>query len=237
MLSKKIIILIIIILSINNYCQSLYIGFGSGVTKIQGNNYFTKDLGNAGAHYVNGVVSMFEGLDFSIGYELAIKFRYELNNTPFSLLGQIYYIPFRGHQTAEIYNFYRQIISEDVTTIINIWSFRIGGRYSVDVDKVKPYASVLFLLNYWGDTWLQFEYFDNIEQWRNYKNGIRYGLNLGFGVGYEAIKNVDFEIEANYNYMNLWNRRGANPIDEIHPSVEEKMNTLNVELSVYYRFL
>ena len=72
---------------------------------------------------------------------------------------------------------------------------------------------------------------------RDYQNGMRYGLCFGIGLGYSVIKDIDLEISANYDYMNLWNRRGVNQIYEIHPSAEERMNILNIELGVYYNIL
>jgi opacity protein-like surface antigen len=234
MLTKKIIIISLFLLSVNTYSQSLYLGIGGGMAKVQKNNYYTRDLGYPGAHYVNGTLTMFGGLAFRKNYFASIKFKYELSS--FGIIAQARYIPFRGRQSAEIYNLlYMQTIKEDVTTIIDVWSFGFGGRYIIDIDKFKPYAAVSLLMNYWGDTWFRFEYFDQIVLGRSYKNGMRFGLNFGLGVSYEIMKNVLCEIESNYNYMNLWNRRKVDPADELHPSSEEKMNTLNVEFTVYYR--
>ncbi|MCF8296834.1 MAG: outer membrane beta-barrel protein [Melioribacteraceae bacterium] len=239
MSSKRIVFIIFFLLVIQTYSQSLYFGLSSGISSVQDNNYFTNNLGAAGKHYVNGAESIFGGLKFGNDeYQFAIKMKYGFSDIPFSLSAQIHYIPLRGSQSVDIYNsVYNQNILQDVTTMIDIWSLRIGGRYTYEADKFKPYTTLSLLLNYWGDTWLQYEYYDNISLWRNYENGIRYGLNMGGGIGYELVENIELEIEVNYNYMNLWNRRGANPIDKIHPSEEEKMNTLNFELCVYYKLL
>ena len=234
----KKIFFIILLLSINNYSQSLSIGLGSGISIVQGNNYFTNNLGPAGLYYVNGAESEFKGLDFRNEYDFAVNIKYGFKYVPFSLVAQIHYLPLRGIQSVNIYDdLLKQNILNDVTTEIDIWSLKIGARYATIIQKVKPYLTASILLNYFGDTWFKFEHDNNISKWRNYKNGMRYGLNLGFGFGYEVINNIDLDIEANYNFMNLWNRRGTNPIDKIHPSVEERMNTLNIELGVYYRML
>ena len=234
----KKIFFIILLFSINNYSQSLFIGLGSGISIVQGNNYFTNNLGPAGLYFVNGAESEFKGLNFKNGYDFAVNIKCRFKYIPFSLVTQINYIPLRGNQSVNIYDdLLKQNILNDVTTEIDIWSLKIGARYATEIQKVKPYLTASMLLNYFGDTWLQFEHDNNITLWRNYQNGMRYGLSIGFGLGYEIINNINLEIETNYDYMNLWNRRGANPIDKIHPSVEERMNTLNIELGVYYKIL
>ncbi len=237
---KKIkkIIFIILFIEVNIYGQSLSIGLGSDLHFVQGKNYFTNNLNNAGLYFINGAESEFKGLNFNKDFDVSVNLKYGFNNTPFDIITQIHYIPFRGNQSVNIYNsLLNQDILDKVTTKIDIWSFEIGGRYSLNMWKVKPYFTTSVLLNYFGDTWLQFEHDNDISEWRNYQNGMRYGLSFGIGLEYKIMNNINFEIGTNYNYMNIWNRRGANPIDKIHPSTEEKMNTLSIALSFYYVIL
>ncbi len=229
---------IILLAAIDIFSQSLSIGLGSGISAVQGDNYYTDNLGLAGLYFINGTRSEFTGLKFRNENDFSVNVKYAFEYFPLSLVTQIHYIPMRGKQSADIYSqAYFKTIQNEVTTKIDIWSFSIGPRYELEIKKLRPYITASLLLNYIGDTWLQFEYYNDLSMWRNNQNGMRYGLSLGFGVGYEAFSNIDFEIGANYNYMNLWNRRGANPEDKIHLSVEERMNTLNISLRVFYLIL
>ena len=229
---------IVLFLGGNVLGQSLSLGIGTGISIVQGHNYFTNNLGPAGLYFVNGTEAEFNGLKFKNENDFAFNIKYGFKYLPISIVTQIHYMPLRGNQSVNIYDsFFQQNILYDITTKIDIWSLNIGVRYATEIFKVKPYLAASMLLDYFGDTWLEFENGNNLFMRRDYQNGMRYGLCFGIGLGYEAIKNIDVEIGANYNYMNLWNRRGANPMDEIHPSVEERMNILNIELSVYYNIL
>lgn len=232
---KKIIVITLLAI-INIYSQSLSVGLSSGVSIVQGDNYFTKDFGYYGTYFRNAAESHVAGLRFKTEPDFAVNVKYGLSFIPVSLVAQIHYIPMRGEQTLSIYDVrFNHTSQEDVTTKLDIWALNVGVRYSTEIIKLKPFITASFLMNYFGDTWLQLVHGTTITMYPNYENGMRYGYNYGVGVGYEALKNIDFEIEASYSYMNVWNRREAYPPNDPDSSVEERMNNLNFLLGAYYK--
>jgi len=220
------------------YSQSLSIGIGSGISIIQGHNYFTDNLGLYGLNKVNGTESSFAGLRFKSENSFMLEIDYGIKNIPISLMTQINYIPMRGNGSVSIYDYLaKENIQENVITKLDIWSFCIGTIYKINLNKIKPYAKALFLANYFGDTRLEFDY-GSIELIRpDYKNGMRYGLNFGLGIKYEIFKEIGLDIEGSYSFMNIWNGRTENPANYSYESVEAKMNTLNLSIGLDYIIL
>jgi opacity protein-like surface antigen len=141
----------------------------------------------------------------------------------------------RGEGSKSIYDDVSQsYLQEKVITKLDIWSLCVGGGYEIKFRKFKPYAKALFLANYFDDTRLEFDFGNNESLRPDYKNGMRYGLNVGLGVAYNITSNFSLDAEASYSFMNIWNRRDANPDDYPYESAEEKMKTLNLIIGVDY---
>ena len=232
------IISVFFLLGSSVFSQSLSVGVSGGISRIQGDNYFTNNLGSYGRNKVNGTESSFAGLKFRNENSFILKINYGLENSPIRLIAQINYIPMRGNETVRIYDQISQwYIKEEVITKLDIWSLCVGARYKINFQKIKPYAQALFLSNYFGDTRLEFDYGTTESIRTDYKNGMRYGLNFGLGIVYNITRNIDLDIGASYSFMNLWNSRKANPLDYPYESVEAKLNTINLLIGIDYTIL
>jgi opacity protein-like surface antigen len=213
----------------NSFCQTISVGVGTGMNMIQGDNYYTRALGSIGVyHSVNGTEASFRGLAMRNGMDFAANAKYAFNTIPISFLAQVHFMPMRGHESILINNIVLRFDEvNDVTTKLDIWSFRFGARYAVDIAHIKPFISATFLINYFGDARLQFDKGDISITRPDYKNGMRYGYHLGLGASYRVLPKLDAEIEGSYSLLNNGNRRDG----------EVKLNTVNVLLNAYYTIL
>ncbi len=238
MKTTKSVLFIFFLLESCIFGQSLSVGVSGGISIIQGPNYFTNNLGLYGIHKVNGTESSFAGLEFKNENSFVLKIDYGIKNNPIRLITQINYIPMRGNGSIKVYDQLSQWdIQEEVTTKLDIWSLCVGAKYKVNFRKISPYAQALFLVNYFGDTRLEFDYGTTELTRVDYKNGMRYGLNFGLGIVYNIRSDIDLDIGASYSLMNMWNSRKANPSDYPYESVESKMNTINLLIGVNYTIL
>ena len=236
-ITKKI-LLVFFLLESCVFSQSLSVGVSGGISIIQGSGYFTNNLGLYGVHKANGTESSFAGLGFRNENSFVLKINYGLKNNPIRLITQINYIPMRGNGTVKVYDQISQwYIQEEVTTKLDIWSLCVGARYMFNFRKISLYSQALLLANYFGDTRLEFDYGTTELTRVDYKNGMRYGLNFGLGIIYNIIRDIDLDVGASYSFMNMWNRRKANPSDYPYESVESKMNTINIIIGVDYTIL
>jgi hypothetical protein len=216
---------LIVFFAATAHCQSLSIGVSSGINVVRGKNYYTEDLGPDGIWFVNGAWGFFHGLKFGNEPDFALATKYSLK--VFDLTAQIHFIPMRGGQVVEVPMFdgkQTRILYPSVTTKMDIWSFQVGARYSVEVRGFRPFFAASCLMSYFGDTRLQFDYGDLTTHLSNYTNGMRYGYRVGLGVGYTVTPKFDIELGGGFNSMNPVNGRAG----------EGRMNTIDIALSAYY---
>jgi opacity protein-like surface antigen len=217
--------ILLIVFNIAN-SQTISIGLGSGINMIQGNNFYTQDFDRIGLYTKkNGTQTNFAGLAQKNEYEYAINSKIRFSNYPISLIAQVHYIPMRGKENVEMWDLYSyQSHYENVTTINDIWSYRIGVRYDVKFNDFYSFCNASYLMNSWKDAKLQFDYNERITTLPQYRNGMRYGYNSGIGIGYEISSVFEIEMEGSYSFMNEYNVRDG----------EVKMNTVNILFTTYY---
>jgi len=108
---------------------------------------------------------------------------------------------------------------------MDIWSFQLGVNYSFNIEPVKPFIALRFLTNYFDDVYIKIGNDDNFNQFRSYKNGMRYGYCIGTGINYNIYKNIELEFSTNYNAMNVFHRREG----------EVLLSSMNLLLGIYYK--
>ncbi len=220
----------VIIITVNIvYSQTISIGLGSGINMIQGNNFYTEDFGRIGLYtQKNGTQTNFAGLGLKNEYDLSINAKIGFSSLPVIFIAQLHYLPMRGNQSVEMWDFLATHSHyENVKTINDIWSYGFGLRYNAEFNNLYPFCSASFLINNWNNAILQFDYQEHLSTWAQYKNGIRYGYNISMGLGYNISDLFEIEIEGSYSLLNEYNRRDG----------EVKMNTVNTQFKTYYTIL
>lgn len=227
MCKVKIFLILLLVSSSPLFPQSIYVGLGAGLNIIKGDNYYTSNFGSLGVYQsVNGTVTNFAGMDLSNELQFQINGKYFFNNSPFSLIAGLQYLRMTGNESVPIYSgTFKMPISQNVTTEMDIWNFKLGANYSFNISHLKPFISAALLSNYFDDVFVRIGDDENYSQFLSYKNGMRYGYSIGTGLGYDVFQNIELELSTNYNSFNVLNKRSG----------ESLLNSIGILLNVYYK--
>jgi opacity protein-like surface antigen len=212
------------------FSQPLSISIGSGVSILQGNNYYTSDFSayRPGIYIKNGATSPFPSMSLNDELALFVGIKLNIFKTQFSVNADVNYIPMRGKHKVTSYDSYMMRETHPNAIMkLDIWSFGVGGRYDYPIGNFIPYVSASVLMNYFNDSRVEFDEDEVTTEYPFVKNGMRYGYRFGVGVGYAVLSDVSLEIGVTYNLMNEYNTR----------ALEEKMNTVNLLFAVNYNVL
>ena len=211
------------------FAQSISVGVGAGLNFITGSNYYTDDMGSLGIYEsVNGTKAYLTGMKLSTESEFQLNSKVSFSGFPFTLTAGLNYFCMRGNESMPIYDLIlEREFERDVITKMDIWSLQIGVSYSLNIYNVKPFISVSALSNYFDDAFIVIADDDNFCQSLNYKNGMRYGYSFGAGIGCDVFSNIELQLSANYNSLNVLHKRDG----------EELLNSVNILFNVFYKII
>lgn len=227
MCKVKIFLILFLVSSPSLFSQSIYVGLGTGINIIEGDNYYTSNFGRFGVYQsVNGTVTNFAGMGLSNEMQFQVNGKYSFNNSPFSFVVGLQYLRMTGKESVPIYSeTFKMPIYQNVTTEMDIWNFNLGANYSFNINRFKPFINATLLSNYFDDVFIRIGNDENYSQFLSYKNGMRYGFSIGTGLGYDVFQNIELELLTSYNSFNVLNKRSG----------ESLLNSIGVLLNVYYK--
>lgn len=209
---KKIIyIFIISILAFytSSQAQNAKYGFSFGLTYIAGPSLYTDDIDTTGRAF--GLKS-----NFHFGGKVKIG----LQPLPIRLTGSLLYTSFNGSKDNVVIN---PTTAVDITTSSNLFTLAFGAEYLFSPEPVSPYGTLELQLNSQGNTKLTQDY-PNSTREISIEGNTRWGLGLGVGLDLGIIPQIDLDILAKYNLVNIFGKR----------SNEDTFSTFTLTLSVLY---
>jgi hypothetical protein len=207
----KITFILSFFLSLKILPQSFSIGIGPGMSFLQGNNFYTRDLGVAGYYQVNGDYANFLGMNFNSEFNLTGMVSYSLAETHLSVYSQVSYIIMRGNDNAMLSpNVFQPDIPLEnfqITTKMNLLSISLGSKYIFSSWNVKPVALLEAQLNNLSDITFEAKNNDKETEYLSTKGIQRIGIAVGIGFNYNLYSSIDLELLAKYNEYNLFNKK------------------------------
>ncbi len=228
MKTVKAIIVLIFVSSIDIFPQSFSFGIGSGISFLQGNTFYTKDIGLAGYYPVNGDYANFLGMNFSTEYNFNGIVSYSFDEIPLSIYSQVSYIIMRGNGNAELSPDVTQpnIPQEnyDITTKMNVLTISLGSKYIFSSWNIKPIVILEAQLNNFSDITFEAKNNNKEAKYLSTKGIQRIGIAAGLGLNYNLFSSFDIELIAKYNEFSLFNKRDG----------EDNLSAIGVNLIFIY---
>ena len=217
-----------LLFSINILPQSFSIGIGPGISFLQGNTFYTNDIGVAGYYHVNGDYSNFLGMNFNSEYNFNGIVAYSFNGIPLSLYSQVSYTIMRGNGNAALSPDVTQpsIPQENyqITTKMNVLSINLGSKYIFTSWNIKPIVLLEAQFNNFSDITFEAKNINKEAEYLSTKGVQRIGIAAGVGLNYIVYSSISLELTAKYNEYNLFNKREG----------EDNLKSINTNLIFLY---
>jgi hypothetical protein len=189
--------------------QNIKYGFSFGLTYIAGPSQYTDDIDTSGRSF--GLKS-----NFHFGGKIKVG----LQPLPLRLTGQILYTSFNGSKNNVVIN---PTTAIDITSSSNLFTIAFGAEYLFSPEPVSPYATLELQMNAQGKTKITQDY-PNSTRELSIEGTNRWGLGLGVGLDLGIVPQVDLDLLAKYNLVNLFGKSNN----------EDTFSTFTLTLSVLY---